>query len=469
LNPLLFTEPAFIFGFAPIVLTLYYLVPARWRSGFLLLASLFLYTWAEGKNVAVLLACAIVTYACGRWIEQGGTPRRAVAIGVAANVTLLATFKYAAFAAGTIAALLKIAGISLATIPGWRPPTGLSFFTFIAIAYLIDVYRKEAGAEHNPLRLTLFITLFPQLVAGPITRFANVDNQLNCPSVSPPEIAAGIRRFVIGFSKKIMIANTVAPVADRIFSAPANNVSLPLAWLGALCYTLQIYFDFSGYSDMAIGLAAMLGIRFPENFNYPYIANSVTEFWQRWHISLSTWLRDYLFFSLGVRGGRWKLYRNTLLVFLICGFWHGAAWHFVLWGLYYGVLLVIERAGWARLLARMPSFMRHGYTLIAIMLGWVLFRAESTPAALAYIASMWGFGAAPFGAIALGSYVPKDVLLALIAGAIGSMPLRSLWPISTSGRGFAHAAEFAVLCALFVFSIAWLAAGTYSPFLYSRF
>ena len=290
-------------------------------------------------------------------------------------------------------------------------------------------------------------------------RFADIAEQLHRRTTTMADRADGARRFVIGLGKKVLIGNTVGATADAVFALSASRLNAPLAWLGLLCYTIQIYFDFSGYSDMAIGLARMLGFRFPENFNYPYVAQSIADFWRRWHISLSTWLRDYLFFPLGVRGGRAKLYRNTLIVFLLCGFWHGAAWHYVLWGLFHGAFLVLERTGLSRVLDLAPKPLRHAYALVVIMLGWVLFRAASIPAAGAYFSALAGLGGAG-STEPIVPYLPADVVLALAAGIVASVPLRlPRWPI----------AEFACVAAVFLASLALTSAQTFKPFIYFRF
>jgi alginate O-acetyltransferase complex protein AlgI len=310
--------------------------------------------------------------------------------------------------------------------------------------------------------------MFPHLIAGPIVRFEDISEQLHNRAISRADVVEGIRRFVIGLGKKVLIGNTVAVTADAVFALPQERLSTPLAWIGLVCYTIQIYFDFSGYSDMAIGLARMLGFRFPENFNYPYISQSIAEFWRRWHISLSTWLRDYLFFPLGTRG-RGKLYRNALIVFLLCGLWHGPAWHFVIWGLVHGVFRVLERTKFGSVLALAPAAVRHVYALLVIMLGWVLFRAETMAAAGSYLAALFGIGDAPLADPAISRYLPLDVPLAMAAGLIASAPLRIWRPRWKWLLPLAPAAEFAALAGVFVTAVAVVSAGTYSPFIYFRF
>lgn len=466
MNPLSFADPAFLFCFAPVVLTLYFLLPGAWRNGFLLASSLLLYAWGEGRNAGVLLLSIALNHRFGIWIDRALEHRKSVlAAGIAANVLLLVIFKYAGFLAVNAAPVVLWMGLPAITVPKVKLPAGLSFFTFMAISYLADVYRRDAGPEKSLGRFALYLSLFPHLIAGPIVRFADIAGQLRSRTSTMADRVEGARRFVIGLGKKVLIGNTVAPAADAIFGLSAARLSAPLAWVGVLCYAIQIYFDFSGYSDMAIGLARMFGFRFPENFNHPYVSTSISEFWLRWHISLSTWLRDYLFFPLGVRGGRLQLYRNILIVFLLCGFWHGAAWHFVLWGVFHGVFLVFERAGLARLLVRAPTAFRHAYTLVVVMLGWVLFRSASLPGAGTYLAAMFGLSPAPF-ANGVATYLPLDVLLALAAGMLASVPIKSPalpklgpWP----------AVEYASLAVVFLASLAFASAQTFKPFIYFRF
>lgn len=472
---MLFTNPAFLFCFAPIVLTLYRILPVRWRNGFLLTASIALYAWGEGRYLGVLLASIAINYGCGLAIGNQGEPRRrkfALAAGVAANLLLLGFFKYAGFAASNLNWLLQRWQAPLIPSPSPHLPIGISFFTFMGMSYLIDLYRRQITPERSPATFGLYITLFPHLIAGPIVRFSDIAGQLSHRPLSLDQTVEGIRRFVIGLGKKMLIGNTLAVTADAVFQMPVADLSTPLAWLGALCYTFQIYYDFSGYSDMAIGLAGILGFTFPENFNYPYIAQSITEFWKRWHITLSTWFRDYVFFSLGVRGGRAILYRNLLIVFVLCGLWHGASWHFVAWGLFYGLFLVLERMGLTGFLQRRAPVVRHVYTLLTVISGWVIFRAETLSKAMAFLAAMFGFSNHELASFDRFTYLPNDVVMALILGAIGSMPalpyLKTLLPRPQAGLALG-ALEFAGLASVFVAAAALAAAGTYNPFIYFRF
>ncbi|MCB9883058.1 MAG: MBOAT family protein [Planctomycetes bacterium] len=328
---MVFSTATFLFAFLPAVLLLYFAVPRAWRNGWLLFASLFFYAWGETWIVAVMLASIFVNWALALSLEEGG-PRRTwvVALSVLFNLGLLVAFKYANFVVDNVNPLLVAAGLPAMQIPAISLPIGISFFTFQALSYVIDVYRGQARVQRNPLDFALYIALFPQLIAGPIVRYRDVAEQIESRTCSADLFAEGVRRFVFGLAKKMLIANTVASVADRIFALPNEELTLGLSWLATVCYSLQIYFDFSGYSDMAIGLGLMFGFRYLENFAYPYAADSITKFWRRWHMSLSTWFRDYVYIPLGGnRGSRIATYRNLVIVFFLCGLWHGASWTFV--------------------------------------------------------------------------------------------------------------------------------------------
>lgn len=470
MNPLLFTDPVFLCLFAPIVLTGYWMVPASWRNSFLLVASLLLYAWGEGRYVAVLAGSIVINWSFGLAIarcESVGVRRAMLVTGLAANLSLLGLFKYATFFILNLDLLLTWFRVARMEPPQLRLPVGLSFYTFMGISYLVDTYRRDLKMPSGLARVATFMAMFPHLVAGPIVRMTEIGSQLGARYWNVDEVAAGIRRFVIGLGKKVLIANTLATTADAIFALPSHQIPTAYAWFGLLCYTLQIYFDFSGYSDMAIGLAGMLGFRFPENFNYPYVAQSVTEFWRRWHITLSSWLRDYLFFPLGVRGGRLKTIRNLFVVFFLCGLWHGAAYNFIAWGLWHGLLLSVEQLGLAKGLRNLPAPLRTAYTLAGVAFGWILFRSFSLHYALGFSKSLLGFGGElPKSWIAL-QFISPVTYLAIVAGLIASVPLRPMF----EGRRTAivRVAEFAGLSCVFVAVMAAAAGDTYNPFIYFRF
>lgn len=481
---MLFTEPVFLFLFLPLTLALYFIVPTRFRNFWLAAASLIFYAWGEMRFVPLMAFSITLNYYFALWIEQTRETRLGrsiLAAGIASDLAFLIYFKYANFFIGSLNDVLTFytsaASIEMAPI---LLPLGISFFTFHKISYKVDVYRNVVRASRSPVDLAMYILLFPQLIAGPIIRYHDIAHQIRQRIVTHSDFADGIRRFIVGFGKKMIIANTAARTADQIFLMPAHELSFGVAWLGILCYTIQIYFDFSGYSDMAIGLARMFGFRFPENFNYPYISGSITEFWKRWHISLSNWFRDYLYIPLGGnRVAPRRLYVNLATVFFFCGLWHGASWNFIVWGLFHGSFLVVERAGFSKLLAA-AGFIRHAYALGVVMVGWVFFRLETLPHALDYLAAMFGLARAAASEYTLSMYLDRELLWTLAAGMIGSTPLvNHLWKraevhlFDHEGRpalGVAWSGvELAFLGAVFLYSVMRVAAGTYNPFIYFRF
>ena len=479
MNPLLFTDPAFLFFFAPIVLSWYWLIPAAWRNTFLTIASLVLYAWGEGSYAAVLLASIAINFVGGIAISRAVGPRArwyAVAAGVVLNLLLLTVFKYADFFLANFDAIIARFGIEAIQPPHLRLPIGVSFFTFMGISYLVDLYRRDLEAPSGVGRVALFQSMFPHLIAGPIVRMTELAGQFGLRNSDSARIAAGIRRFVIGLGKKMLIANTLATASDAIFQLPAQQVPASYAWLAVVCYTIQIYYDFSGYSDMAIGLAGMLGFTFPENFNYPYISQSISEFWRRWHITLSRWLRDYLFFPLGVRGGRAKLLRNQLIVFFLCGLWHGADWHFVAWGLWHGGLVGMEHLGFNKILRIVPAPVRIAYTMFAVSLGWILFRSLTLHHAFYFAESLLGYGGPlPPDWLPL-QFIGPATYAAILAGIVGATPV---WPAVARFRAnqriaprwtqLMGIAEFAALAVVFASALATAAGDTYHPFIYFRF
>ncbi len=417
-----------------------------------------------------------------RWTgrAQPATPRRVLAAAVTVNLVVLGIFKYANFMADNLNALRSGLGANPLAVPHVLLPIGISFYTFHAISYVVDVYRRDASAQKSPVHAALYLLLFPQLIAGPIIRYRHIADQLARRIVTLDDFARGVQRFVIGLGKKVLIANTVAEVADKIFGMPHAQLTPAHAWLGVACYTLQIYFDFSGYSDMAIGLGRMFGFRFPENFRWPYVADTVQEFWRRWHMSLSSWFRDYVYVPLGGnRVSPARTYANLVIVFFLCGLWHGASWNFVIWGLFHGAFLVVERLGLAAAVRRLWRPLRHVYLLLVVMVGWVFFRADTLPDALVFLGAMAGRGATAPTPFAVQWYLTPEIWLALAAGCIGSLPVgplvgrwreRSVAEANGSGAswGFAAAGAGAVALVLLA-SIVQIAARTYNPFIYFRF
>ena len=476
---MVFASPIFLWLFLPLTLAAYYVVPRTWRNGVLLVASLAFYAWGEMRYVPLIIASVIFNWLMGMAIGTSteiSVRRRWLVIAVAGNLATLAVFKYANFSVANVNALAPILGTSpivLATIP---LPLGISFFTFHAISYVVDVYKRNADPQRRIGTFALYIMLFPQLIAGPIIRWRDIAAQLAPRDSTMADFAYGVRRFVLGLGKKVLIANTLAGIADPIFALPESALTTPLAWLGLVAYTLQIYFDFSGYSDMAIGLMRMFGFRILENFNYPYIAKSVREFWRRWHISLSNWFRDYLYIPLGgnqVRARR--AYANLVVVFLLCGLWHGASWPFVLWGVWHGVFLVIERAGLARILDRHRA-LAHIYALIAVMGAWVLFRCDTLSHAAGYYRALAGFTGALAVEHPVAQYLDALGIATLLIALLFATPLaqrlggrRDLVARTRMAGALVLGADMAWLGVVFVLAGAMLAAGTYNPFIYFRF
>ena len=469
----MFTTPIFLFLFLPVLLALHAAAPGRARNALLLGASLLFYAWGEGAFTLVMLFSIAVNHRFGLWLGEPDQRyhRALLAIALVVNLGLLGLFKYAGF----IGANLALLGLPI-TVEPVHMPIGISFFTFHAISYLIDIHRGKAQARRSMIDFALYIALFPQLVAGPIVRYHQLEHQLGRRTVTLEGFAAGVRRFIFGLGKKMLIANAVAGTANEIFKLDPGSLTAGVAWLGALAYTAQIYFDFSGYSDMAIGLAAMFGFRFPENFDYPYIARSMTGFWRRWHITLSSWFRDYLYIPLGGnRRGRAREARNLVLVFFLCGLWHGASWTFVVWGLYHGGFLVLERGLRDRPWLRAVRPLGHVYALLAIVVGWVIFRAPDLPRALGMLRAMAGLGAARALALPALPGLPglhdRGVVLALLLAAIFSCPVLP-WLAARRPLAFPRlgaAAEVAGLFALLVAACTQVAAATYNPFIYYRF
>ena len=474
---MLFTEPTFLLLFLPVLLALYFGNLSREHGAYgnwlLLIASVVFYASGGGAFTWLMLASIAFNYWMAIAVDRGratGRARSILAFTIGVNLVVLGIFKYTNFFADNVNTLFLALHERPLVVPRVLLPIGISFFTFHAISYVVDVYRRDATAQKSPVHAALYLLLFPQLIAGPIIRYRDLAGQLARHVVTLDDFAYGVRRFVIGLAKKVLVANVVAAPADKIFGLPSSQLSASQTWLAVVCYTLQIYFDFSGYSDMAIGLGRMLGFRFPENFRWPYIAQSVQEFWRRWHISLSTWFRDYLYVPLGGnRVSARRTYVNLVTVFFFCGLWHGASWNFVIWGIFHGTFLVAERLGLARAIARAWRPLRHAYLLLVVMIGWVFFRAETLPKAIAFLAAMAGLGTAAPTPFAIRWYLTPEVWLALAAGAIGSTPWLSAvarerddwWPLDLAGT--------AALMALLVASIMQVAGHSYNTFIYFRF
>jgi alginate O-acetyltransferase complex protein AlgI len=464
---MVFSSPIFLFGFLPPVLAAYYLAPRPLRNAVLLTASLLFYAWGEKQYVWVLLLSIAGNYAAGRLLAHGRSPRLVLMAAVTGNLLLLVVFKYANFLADNLNLVLPRLRLPPVALGPIHLPIGVSFFTFQAIAYVVDVYRRDVPAENSPGCYALYAALFPHLVAGPIVRYRDVADQLADRRAPLKFFASGVRRLIVGLGKKVLLANTLAVAADRAFSRPPAELGAGAAWVGLVCYGLQIYFDFSGYSDMAIGLGRLFGFDFLENFRHPYAAASVAEFWRRWHISLSSWLRDYLYVPLG--GNRCppgRVLVNLLIVFVLCGLWHGPAWTFLAWGLWHGAFLIAERVGLGRALAGAWRPLRHAYTLLAVLGGWVFFRAGMLAQAGGYFAALAGGGR---GLIAT-DLLAGDVVVVLLIAVPACLPVAAWLRERLAEReSVAAAAELAWCGGLLAASVVGLAAGSYQPFLYFRF
>jgi alginate O-acetyltransferase complex protein AlgI len=482
-----FSSTVFLFLFLPVVLAVYYACPRRARNGILLAASLFFYAWGARVLVVVMLTSIVQNWLFGLWLEGARTVRRKrliLALAIAANLAPLAWFKYSEFIATNLQPLLGWLGWSLAGSPLSKMPIGISFFTFQAMSYVIDVYRGHVPVERSPLRLGLYVALFPQLIAGPIVRYAHVAQELVARRVCLESFASGVERFVVGLAKKLLLANSLAVVADAVFDIPDGGLSLSVAWLGIVCYALQVYFDFSGYSDMAIGLGLMFGFRFQENFNYPYIARSVTDLWRRWHISLSTWFRDYLYIPLGgSHASAWRTHFNLLVVFVLCGLWHGPSWSYLVWGLFNGVFLILERRGLGDWLARHGGPVGHIYTMLVWFVGLVIFRSVGLEHAGLMLQSLAGFTTLTNAAYPVEIFLDPGLCGVLAIACLAATPL---WPLfrdwlSRQERQFAQGAlapawclvqatgRLAAVGVLLVASAVMLSASTYNPFIYFQF
>lgn len=467
---MVFSSLTFLLCFLPAVLLVYYAVPRQGKNAVLFLFSLLFYAWGEPVYVVLMIFSTVLDYTCGRFVEKyRGTSKQKIGllISVFVNLGLLFFFKYTDFLIGTINGVFG-ASIPLLNLP---LPIGISFYTFQTMSYTIDVYRGEAKLQKDIISFGAYVSLFPQLIAGPIVRYQDIADQLDERTHSFDQFGDGVKRFVTGLGKKVLLANNIGLLWSTVSGSNVAELTTIGAWLGLIAFAFQIYFDFSGYSDMAIGLGKMLGFEFLENFNYPYISKSVTEFWRRWHMSLGTWFRDYVYIPLGGnRKGLPVQLRNIAIVWLLTGFWHGASWNFVLWGLFFGLLLVCEKLFLLRWFKKAPSFIGHIYTLLAVLLSWVLFAFDDLGNGFAYLKVLFGRGAGFVndGALyQLLSYLPLIVIC-----AIASTPLmKKLYETMTSkcGEGLLLTADTIRVLGLSALSLAYLISGSYNPFLYFRF
>jgi len=472
---MVFSSLIFVFFFLPFVLLGYYLLKIEYRNVYLLITSLLFYAWGEPKFVFVIILSILINYIFGLLINlfliKNITimSRVMLLIGVVANCGLLFYFKYFDFMIDTIN---KIANQQL-PLHHIILPIGISFFTFQGLSYVIDIYSGRVEVQKNFIKFALFKAFFPQLIAGPIVRYVDVHDQIDNRVTTIDDFSYGVRRFIMGLGKKVIIANTLGQVADNIFGMPYDQNTMTIAWVGAICYSLQIYFDFSGYSDMAIGLARMFGFRFKENFDFPYISKNITEFWRRWHISLSSWFRDYLYIPLG--GNRTgNVYFNLFIVFLVTGLWHGAAWNFVIWGLWHGVFLIIERVlKKSKIQWKLPKLLTWLYTMVIVIIGWVLFRSPDLSSAINYLKIMFGVVSPTNVGFTVWYYLDPMVITIIMIAIIASLPISKYIQNNVgtyeNHSGFSLFVQNAYVALLLAICIMFMATSTYNPFIYFRF
>ncbi|MDL2236889.1 MBOAT family protein [Christensenellaceae bacterium OttesenSCG-928-K19] len=470
---MLFSSLIFLWIFLPIVFVLYRIIknPVA-RNIILLIASLFFYAWGEPIYIVLMLGSITINYVFGRLIDsakkQSGR-KWFLILCVIINLGLLGYFKYFNFFFDIFGALSGVATINMTTV---ILPIGISFYTFQAMSYIIDLYRKKINVQKSYYKLALYISFFPQLIAGPIVRYQDIEAQIDKRTLTKEKTAYGIKRFIYGLSKKVLIANTMALIADRIYALDMGQLSSGLIWIAAISYMLQIYFDFSGYSDMAIGLGKMFGFDFLENFNYPYTSTSIKDFWRRWHISLSTWFKEYLYIPLGGnRKGRFRTYLNLLIVFFATGLWHGASWNFVVWGLYNGCFLIIERLFLGKLLDKCKfKFINIVYSLIVVIVGWVIFRVEDLGKAFELIRRMFVVGQESI-VLNIWQFIDARAITFTVAGIIlcGIIQQNKKLKHALYNEKRAYGIEIPILVVLLLYCFITLVSGTYNPFIYFRF
>ena len=468
---MLFSSMTFVFMFLPIVCATYLLARKELQNYILLVASILFYAWGEPRYLAIMILTILVNYIGANYISRSHNAmhRKLLLIAtIVVDLSFLFYFKYFNFVMDNINQLFHTQINFIDVVM----PIGISFYTFQALSYVVDVYRGEVKAQRDIYKLALYITLFPQLVAGPIVKYHDVDEQISDRTVTFDKVAYGVKRFIVGLAKKMLIANTLGAVADKIFTQPVENFDALTAWVGAIAYTLQLYYDFSGYSDMAIGLGSIFGFKFLENFNYPYISKSITEFWRRWHISLSTWFKEYLYIPLG--GNRVSKRRNLfnlLVVFLATGIWHGASWNFIFWGLWHGAFIIFEKlTGWHKKEGGLKiNIAQHIYTMFAFVIGWVMFRADNMAYAWDYLKNMFGFISEHKITYKLPYYIDNIEIITFVVAIICAMPIfRGILEVKYERKVLRTIINI-WLIVLFVLSASSIAASTYNPFIYFRF
>ncbi len=471
---MVFSSLLFLFRFLPAVLLLYFIIPKKFRNLLLFIASLVFYAWGEPVYVVLMLFSTLVDYTHGMLVDKckkmGNIKgaKIAVASSMIINLSLLGFFKYAGFFVSNINGIFNLS----LTVPQVALPIGISFYTFQTMSYTIDVFRDDAKVQKNIISFGAYVALFPQLIAGPIVQYKTIAEQLDDRCETFGSFGYGVKRFVTGLGKKVLLANTAGLIWDNITANGFGGISVLGSWLGIIAFTFQIYFDFSGYSDMAIGLGSMFGFKFLENFDYPYMSKSITEFWRRWHISLGTWFREYVYIPLGGnRRGLGIQIRNLLIVWLLTGFWHGASWNFVIWGLYFGIILIIEKLFLLKYLKKAPAAIGHIYTLFLVVVSWVIFAIDDIQGVFSYLGCMFGAGGAIYDTSSLYLLVSNAILLVVMFIAATPYPKKLCEKLiaKLGDKPAAWVLQNAFLIAIMTLSTANLVSDTYNPFLYFRF
>lgn len=472
---MLFSSLTFLYIFLPLVLALYLLLPKGWRNGVLIFTSLLFYAWGGVSYALIMMGSILLNHLIGASMQRSVSPKPWLQVGVVMNIIILAIFKYTGFVVENLNVLVHAFGAHWHFVdPHIKLPLGISFFTFQQMSMLWDMYRSTDRSRITLAQTSLYVSFFPQLIAGPIVRFHDIIDQIKQRSLTVVMFRDGVERFCFGLFKKVVLANTMGALADEVLRIDPAQLSALAAWMGMVAYALQIYFDFSGYSDMAIGLASMFGFSLLENFNHPYVASSIKDFWRRWHISLSTWFRDYVYIPLGGnRQGGWRVYRNLSIVFLLTGLWHGASWNFVVWGIFHGIFLMIERLGWGKMLDSLPRPFGWAYTMVVVLVGWVFFRLETMPDAIDLLGAMAGQGGDVSFRVFLNGLYQSVLVVALLAA--------TPWPKAIFVRLISRADShptLAIVAELIRSLLALVMLGyctmlltgdTYNPFIYFRF
>ena len=466
---MVFSSLYFLFLYLPIVLFVYYITPLRWRNAWLLVVNLVFYGWGEPQYIVLMLFTILLDYAAGlvvaRCKEQGRDTeaRVAVAVALVLNLAILFFFKYWDLVARTF----QHFGVDMPVL-NLALPIGISFYTFQTMTYPVDVYRGDADAQKNVIHFGTFVTLFPQLIAGPIIKYKELADQMTHRTHSPEQFASGVQVFTVGLAKKVLLANNIGKLWDVYLALPTRELTVAGAWLGVLAFSLQLYFDFSGYSDMAVGLGRMLGFEFPRNFNYPYISKSITEFWRWWHISLGSWFREYLYIPLGGnRVSKPRLFFNLFVVWAATGIWHGASWNFLIWGLYFAVLIILEKAFLGKLLEKLPAVVQHVYALFLVLVSWAIFAVEDFGHMGIYLKAMFGFAPGGLTSPSVGYYF-SSFLPTLLVACVAATPLAAKLWAKLPVKAVKVVLPVVVLAGL-IFSTAYLVDASYNPFLYFRF